>query len=512
MNATLTSVQTKTSRGETVMELKNVSKRYPGMLAVDSVSMKINAGEVHALLGENGAGKSTLMKIIAGSFNDYTGDINLNGQSTLLHTPQISKSKGVGMIYQELSLAGPISIAENINIGRLPKKFGFVVDRKMLVQRTQELLAQVGLDLDVDKTVDYLSPHEGQLVEIAKALGDNPQILVMDEPTSSLSHSEVELLFTIIEKLKAQGLAIIYISHHLPEVFRIADRVTVMRDGRKVFESGIEDVTPEILVQQMVGDVVKEVPEVTDRAIGDVRLSVNNLSRAGYFKHISFEARQGEVLGISGLAGSGRSEIARALCGLDRPDSGKVILDGEEYTPKSLIDSMDRGLCYLTEDRKQQGLFLRTDIRENILASLIKRHSKFQIYHPHDASKITEEMIRKMEIMPADDSAQVSNLSGGNQQKILLAKWLAIKPKVLILDEPTRGVDVGAKNLIHETVLRLAHEEGTTVILISSDLPELVRLSDRCLVIKEGCLIDTLPKNKLTEENVLLRAYGEQLR
>lgn len=499
------------SLNSNVMALHKVSKRYPGMLAVDSVSMEIKAGEVHALLGENGAGKSTLMKIIAGSFNDYTGDIEVNGKVTKLHSPAISKENGVGMIYQELSLAGPISIAENISIGRLPKKWGFVVDSAKLEQRTNELLAQVGLDLDIHQPVDHLSPHEAQLVEIAKALGDAPQVLVMDEPTSSLSHSEVERLFQIIDDLKKRGLAIVYISHHLPEIFRIADRVTVMRDGQKVFGATIDEVTPEILVREMVGQTVDDAKIEHRHNIGETRLSVNSLSRSGYFKDVSFEAKKGEVLGISGLAGSGRTEIARAICGLDRPDSGTVTLDGETYTPNCLIESMDRGLCYSTEDRKKQGLFLRTDIRENILSSLIKRHTKYQIYKPTDASDITSEMIKVMEIMPADDSAQVSNLSGGNQQKILLAKWLAIKPKVLILDEPTRGVDVGAKNLIHETIHRLAEETGTTVIVISSDLPELVRLSDRCLIIQEGRLIDTLPKDKITEQNILLRAYGEAI-
>lgn len=497
---------------DNVLQMNQVSKRYPGMLAVDSVSLDIKAGEVHALLGENGAGKSTLMKILAGSFNDYTGDIQIDGNRVDLHTPALAKENGIGMIYQELSLAGPLSIADNVLIGRLPKKLGFIIDSKKLESETKACLAKVGLDLDVNQLIEQLSPHEAQLVEIAKALGNNPRILVMDEPTSSLSHTEVERLFIIIEGLKKQGLAIIYISHHLPEVFRIADKVTVMRDGVKVFTSNIDEVTPESLVQGMVGQKIDEFYSHKKHQIGDVRFKVNNLTRHGFFKNISFEARQGEILGIAGLAGSGRSEIAKAITGMDPIDMGTVELDGEAYSPKSLQNSMNKGLCYLTEDRKKQGLFLRIDIKENILAPLIKQHSKGQLYSTQSGKMIPAEMIKQLEIMPTDETAQVSNLSGGNQQKILLAKWLAIKPKVLILDEPTRGVDVGAKNIIHETVIELARQSGTTILLISSDLPELVRLSDRCVVIKDGELIGEMQKEDLTEENVLLRANGESIK
>lgn len=285
-----------------------------------------------------------------------------------------------------------------------------------------------------------------------------------------------------------------------------------MRDGVKIFTSDIKDVTPEILVQGMVGQKIDEFYNHNKHEIGDIRFKVNNLNRNGFFKNISFEARKGEIVGIAGLAGSGRSEIARAITGMDPIDSGTLELEGEVYTPKSLQSSMDRGLCYLTEDRKKQGLFLRIDIKENILAPLIKKHSNGQIYSNQVGKDIPGKMIKQLEIMPSDETAQVSNLSGGNQQKILLAKWLAIEPKVLILDEPTRGVDVGAKNIIHETVIELARKSGTTILLISSDLPELVRLSDRCVVIKDGELIGEMQKDELTEENVLLRANGESIK
>lgn len=492
-----------------VLQMNQVSKRYPGMLAVDSVSLDITAGEVHALLGENGAGKSTLMKMLAGSFNDYTGEIQIDGKKVDLHTPSIAKENGIAMIYQELSLAAPLSIADNVLVGRLPQKMGFLIDSKKLQSETKKCLAKVGLDLDVHKPVSQLSPHEAQLVEIAKALGNNPRILVMDEPTSSLSHKEVERLFAIIEDLKKQGLAIIYISHHLPEIFRIADKVSVMRDGVKIFTSTIDEVTTEDLVQGMVGKNIDELYHQKTEQAGDIRFKVKDLNRYGFFKDISFEARKGEILGIAGLAGAGRTEIVRAIAGIDPIDSGSLEFDGEIFKPKSLQASMERGICYLTEDRKKQGLFLRLDIKENVLSTLIKKHTKGIVYSSLIGEGIPTEMIKKLEIMPNDESAQLSNLSGGNQQKILLAKCLAIKPKLLILDEPTRGVDIGAKQLIHETIIELAREMGTTILLISGDLPELVHLADRCIVIKDGQLIAEMKQEELNEENILLRANGE---
>lgn len=492
-----------------VLQLHQVSKRYPGMLAVDTVSVDFYAGEVHALLGENGAGKSTLMKMIAGSFDDYTGEIKVNSKRCQLHSPSIAKDNGIGMIYQELSLARPLSIAENILIGRLPTKFGFVVDSEKVIHETKICLQRVGLDLDPFALVDTLSPHESQLVEIAKVLGNHPKIIVMDEPTSSLSRSEVVRLFDIIKLLKAQGLAIIYISHHLPEIFKIADTVTVMRDGKKISTKAIADVTPKSLVQEMVGQSIEDFYQQRSHDIGEIRFEVKNLSRFGFFDDISFSAGRGEVVGIAGLAGAGRSELARALCGIDPFDQGSMTLDNLQYTPKSMANAIKSGVAYLSEDRKREGLFLRLDIKQNVLATLIDVHSKGLVYTPKAGRAVPGDLIKTLEIMPADELIDVSNLSGGNQQKVLLAKWLAIKPKVLILDEPTRGVDVGAKNIIHETIMRLAKDTGATVLLISSDLPELVRLADRCVVLREGRMIGEMKKSELSEEAVLLRANGE---
>lgn len=489
------------------LEMKGVSKRFPGTIAVDDVDFEVFAGEVHALVGENGAGKSTLMKILAGSFDDYTGTIAINGKVTALSSPSIAKKNGIGMIYQELSLARPISIAENLLVGRLPLK-GPLLDRKRLQTEAAFWLSQVGLSLDTTLPIEDISQHEAQLVEIAKVLSNRPCILVMDEPTSALSREEVERLFGIIEQLKSQGLAIVYISHHLPEVFRIADRITVMRDGKKVATRDKADVTREEVVQMMVGRSEKEFYRESKRERGKESLRVERLTRRGFFHDVSFTAHEREILGICGLAGAGRTELARVLVGLDRRDSGKVLMEGKEIDPRNMASGMRLGISYMTEDRKSEGLALRLSTRENTLAGLIRRHSRLGVYLPRLGNPVFEKLVAELSIYPADPLKTVANLSGGNQQKVLLGKWMACEPKVLILDEPTRGVDIGAKMTIHRSIERLA-DEGHTIILISSDLPELVGLADRVLIMRQGHLTREMHKRECTEESVLLAANTE---
>jgi len=488
--------------------MRQVGKRFPGTIAVDSVDFEVYAGEVHALVGENGAGKSTLMKMLAGSFNDYTGQIFINDKEVALHSPSIAKKFGIGMIYQELSLAKPISIAENILAGHLPHKGPFV-DKAAMRSAATRLMAMVGLDLDPGLPIEDISQHEAQLVEIAKVLGTNPCILVMDEPTSALSREEVERLFTIIEGLKKRGMAIVYISHHLPEIFRVADRVTVMRDGKKVGTKDIAEASREEIVQMMVGKSVKEFYKRRERTIGDVRLRVRNLSRWGFFHGVSFEAKQGEILGICGLSGAGRSELARVLVGLDPMDSGEIELDGEILQGRGMAFFLAKGLAYLTEDRKSEGLALRLSVEDNTLSAVIPSLAKGIFFDKKKGAPTVEQLLKELSVYPPDPNRTVGNLSGGNQQKVLLAKWLAGKPKVLILDEPTRGVDIGAKMIIHEAVERLA-EGGNTVVLISSDLPELVGLSDRVMIMRKGRFIKEMGYEQCTEEAVLLAANGEE--
>ncbi len=491
------------------LNMVRVTKSFPGTKAVDAVDFDVHPGEVHALVGENGAGKSTLMKMLAGSFNDYEGEIFIGGEKVDLHTPAIAKANGIEMIYQELSLALPISIAENVLIGRLPKTTLGFLDRKKIVEETRKSLNRVGLEhLDPFMPIEEISQHEAQLVEIAKALGNEPAILVMDEPTSALSREEVELLFSIIGRLKTEGLAIVYISHHLPEVFRIADRVTVLRDGKLIDTKPVATATREEVVQMMVGRSVTEFYSHQSHSTGKVRLKVEKLTRYGFFHDVSFEAFEGEVLGLGGLSGAGRTELARALVGLDQKDYGTIRVDGKKRNPRNLEKAMEQGIAYLTENRKTEGLALRLTVKENVLASLVPRHTKAGLYSEGSGIPVLNRLIKELSIYPPDPARMLNNLSGGNQQKVLLAKWMAVEPRVLILDEPTRGVDIGAKEIIHSSIENLARE-GHTVILISSDLPELVALSSRILIMRQGRIIREIPKSEATEESVLLAANGD---
>jgi ribose transport system ATP-binding protein len=490
------------------LRMKYVSKKYPGTLAVDGVDFEARAGEVHAIMGENGAGKSTLMKILAGSFNDYTGSIFIGQKEVKLHSPAIARAYGIGMIYQELSLARPISIAENLLIGRLPRKYGFWLDRKAMVQQASHLCEKVGLDLDPLKAIEDISHHQSQLVEIAKVLGSNPCILVMDEPTSALSREEAGRLFKIIRQLKNRGITIIYISHHLPEVFEIADRVTVMRDGKIIGTKSINHATPSMVVQMMVGQAIDKFYVQRRPKIGKTILNVNNLTRNGFFHNASFHARRGEILGVAGLTGAGRTEMARSMCGLDPLDIGTIAVNGKQIEQHSYSSAIKHGLLYLSEDRKTDGLFLRLSVKHNMVSAIIDRHTCCGIYSTRHENAKTTELIEKLDIITPSASADVSNLSGGNQQKVLLGKWIAADPAILVLDEPTRGVDIKAKMKIHKAIIELA-DNGRAIILISSDLPELVGLSDRVVVMREGYLISEMQKEQLSEESVLLAMNGE---
>lgn len=485
-----------------------VGKRYPATIAVDNVDFEVYAGEVHALVGENGAGKSTLMKMLAGSFNDYTGAIFVNDREVRLSSPSVAKSYGIGMIYQELSLAQPISIAENLLAGRLPRK-GLFIDRDKMVKQAKRLLKTVGLDtLDPLLPIEDISQHEAQLVEIAKVVGTNPCILVMDEPTSALSKEEVERLFEIIGRLRNTGMAIVYISHHLPEIFRIADRVTVMRDAKKVATRNINEISREEIVQMMVGKSIKEFFQKEAHPIGKPLLEVKNLSRWGFFHHIDMTVHAGEIVGICGLSGAGRSELAQVICGVEKADEGSIVLDGEDIGTLSMAKRVMKGLGYLTEDRKLEGLALRLAMDDNILSAMIPQLRHGVVYNNRYGKEMAEKLVKDLSIYPTDLSRTAGNLSGGNQQKLLLAKWMATNPKVLILDEPSRGVDVGAKMTIHDTIERLA-KEGSAVIVISSDLPELVRLSDRVLIMRKGHFTRNMEQSELSEESLLLAANTE---
>ena len=493
------------------LNMRNISKQFPGTLAVDDVSFDIRAGEVHAIVGENGAGKSTLMKIMAGSFSDYTGNISISGKDVQLHSPSIAKGFGIGMIYQELSLARPISIAENLLVGRLPKmkSLPMFIDKKETERQARELLGRVGLEyLDVHIPISEISQCEAQLVEIAKVLGNKPSIIVMDEPTSALSSEEVERLFGIIGKLKEEGIAVAYISHHLQEIFALADRVTVLRDGKHVGTYDITDTNAEQIVELMVGRSIGQFYAERTSELGEEIFRVDNVSRYGFFHNISLNARKGEILGVCGLAGAGRSELARSIVGIDPLDAGDVYLHGEKVTFKNMHKAIESGVAYLTENRKVDGLALPLTIAENTTASIIPRLTSGIFFNPSKSRSTVADMIEQLVIYPAEPGRPTQNLSGGNQQKVLLAKWVATKPKVLILDEPTRGVDVGAKEVIHKAIVELA-AQGNAVILITSDLPEMVGLCDRAVIMRAGHIIGEISHEHINEASLLLAANGE---
>jgi len=496
---------------EPILSLKNISKSFLGTLAVNKVDFNIYAGKVHAIVGENGAGKSTLMNIIGGLFDDFSGEVFLDGQAISLTTPSISKAKGIEMIHQELSLAGPISIAENLLVGRLPSSYRIFLNKKKMIEEVKKSLERVGLGyLNPMMLISNISQHEAQLVEIAKALANNPRILVMDEPTSSLSHEETERLFNIIKNLKKQGLAIIYVSHHLQEVFKIADFITVMRDGRKLGTFRKGEISVEKIIELMVGRKKSEFYKHEKHGVklGEELLRVKNASRNGFFHNVSFYAKEGEIIGVCGITGSGRSEMARSVCGIDPLDSGEVYICGKKVRIRNLTDAIKHKLIYLTEDRKNEGLALRLTVMENLLAVLIPKLTEGILYKEKKGGKVFKKFINKLLITPQDPKKCINNLSGGNQQKVLLAKFLATNPKVLFLDEPTRGVDVGAKNIIHQIMIEHAHN-GNAVIIISSDLTELVELSDRIYVMRSGHFIKEMKARNCNEETLLLSASGE---
>ena len=490
------------------LEMKNVSKSFPGTRAVDDVSFGVRPGEVHALVGENGAGKSTLMKIMAGSFSDYTGEIVMNGKTVNLYSPSAAKDFGIGMIYQELSLARPISIVENLMAGRLPKKMGFI-NWKAAEQDSKALLERVGLsDLDVHKPISEISQHEAQLVEIAKVLGLNPSVLVMDEPTSALSNTEVNRLFNIIRQLKNQGIAIAYISHHLQEIFEIADRITVMRDGKHVKTANIGEVTNEQIVELMVGRSINEFYTKREAKIGEELFRLEDLSRYGFFHNVNLSVKAGEILGVCGLAGAGRTEFARSLMGIDPLDAGNIYLNGEKIRIRSMSEAISKGIAYLTESRKTDGLALALTVAENCLACIIPRLSRGPFYSGKRNKGKVLELIEALRIYAPGIDVPVRNLSGGNQQKVLMAKWLAAVPKVMILDEPTRGVDIGAKEIIHKAIAGIA-TEGNSVILFTSDLPEMAGLCDRVVIMYQGHIIGEIDRENMSEGSLLLAANGK---
>ena len=489
-----------------ILEVKGVNKSFPGVKALDNVSMEVRRGEVHALLGENGAGKSTLMKILAGVYQPDSGEIFIRGRKVVLDNPKTSRDMGIGMVHQELHLNPHQTVMENIFMGREPsRKFGFI-DGKHLYKQTADILERLERKMKPNQKVGELSIAEQQMVEIAKAISLDADLIIMDEPTSSVTEEEREVLFSTINRLRKQGVAIIYISHRMEEIFEIADRATIMRDGQTIETRDLdENVTIDQIISSMVGRKISYVSHQRKNLSDDVVLSVKNLSREGVCDDISFDLKYGEVLGIAGLVGAGRTEIMRCIFGLDKKDTGTIMIEGKECDIKSPKDAIELGIGFVTEDRKVEGLVLSMSVGKNITMSILERLCKFNFIDDKKAVELAKEYIERLSIRTPSYKQIVENLSGGNQQKVVIAKWLLTQPKVLILDEPTRGIDVGAKNEIYKLMNQLS-ERGIGIIMISSELPEILRMSDRILVIREGRITASFDSSECSQERIMKHA------
>jgi ribose transport system ATP-binding protein len=493
---------------EPLLCLNGVGKRFPGVIALQNVSFDVRAGEVHAICGENGAGKSTLMKIVSGQYRPDEGEIFLDGREHHFSSTLEAQGAGIAIIHQELNLIPHLSIAENIFLAREPKR-GFFIDRARLAADSQMALERIGLALKPRTLVGSLSVAQQQMIEIAKALSLNARLLIMDEPTSSLTESETVHLFRIIKELRKAGVGIVYISHRLDELAEIADRVTVLRDGRTISTDDFAATTIEQVVAHMVGRDLDDVfPERKSQPTNEVLLSVSGLTRREVFGPVSFELRRGEILGFAGLMGAGRTEVARAVFGADPVDAGEVQLKGERLSIHSPIDAIRHGIAYLSEDRKGNGLALQMTVAKNItLANVEAVSGAGGFIRFEEEAKVARRYVDALGIRTPSVNQITRNLSGGNQQKVVISKWLFRESKILFFDEPTRGIDVGAKYAIYELMDRLA-AQGIGVVLISSELPEIMGMTDRVAVFHEGQIAGVLDTRKTNQEEIMHYASG----
>ncbi len=495
-----------------LLEVRGVSKAFPGVQALDNVDFEAYAGEVVALLGENGAGKSTLMKILSGAYRMDAGEIRLHGQPVTPQGPQHAQQLGIAIIYQEFNLTPNQTVATNIFLGRELYRPGVwrtlrIVDYEHMRQEAAALLSRLGARFSPDALVRDLSVAEQQMVEIAKALAIKAEVIIMDEPTSALGEEEVAVLFDIVRTLKEQGLAVIFITHRLEEVFRVADRVVVLRDGRRVGGMPISEATPERIISLMVGRSLDEVFQKHDVQFGETVLEVRGLTRHGVIEDVSFTVRRGEILGLAGLVGAGRTETARAIFGADPLDAGEIYIDGKRVDIRSPEDAVKAGLALVPENRQQQGLVLIHSVERNIALPNLDRLSSNGIANRHKMHDLAQRYVDRLDIRTPSLAQRVMYLSGGNQQKVVLAKWLAAEPKVLILDEPTRGIDVGAKAEVHAIMSDLA-QQGIGIIMISSEMPEILAMSDRIAVMCEGRVATILDRSQATQERIMAYASG----
>lgn len=491
---------------EFILEMKDIKKHFSGIKALDGVDLKVKKGEVHALLGENGAGKSTLMKILGGAYIKDSGEIYMDGERVQISSPAQSQNCGIAVIYQEQALVECLTVADNIMLGRIPNRGGAILEKDH-VQRAMEAMEQVGSTFDPHMLIKDLSVAQRQFVEIAKAISMDAKIIVMDEPTSVLTTPETEVLFKLIRRLKQQGRSMIYISHRLEELPQIADVCSVLKDGVYVGSKDMKDVTKNVLISMMTGREIQNIYPDKPKAFGEVRLEVTGLTYKKVFQNITFSVRAGEILGFSGLVGSGRSETARAIFGVDPIEAGSVKLDGTEIKVKSPGKALEQGIVYITEDRKGDGLLLGMSIYNNLSISTLTNWTRFGVIRSRQERETVSKYMEQLKVKCADGSQAVGELSGGNQQKVMIARAMLTGAKVIIIDEPTRGVDVGTKTEIYKIIRELA-DKGAAVLMISSELPEVIGMSDRVLVMHNGKISGEVLASEATEEKILLLATG----
>ncbi len=495
------------SEAPALFRLRRVTKRFGGVTAVEDVDFDLRPGEVHALVGENGAGKSTLMKIVHGLYAPDEGTLEVGGEVVEFSSPRDAEMAGIAMIPQELDLFPELSVTENLYVGRQrPRTRWGTLDRRAMRAEARRRLGSLGVNLDVTTPVKRLSAANQQIVAIARALVGEARVVVMDEPTASLTGREVQQLFRIISDLTSGGVGVVYISHRLDEIFTISDRITVLRDGRHITTAPASGLDAEELVRLMVGRPLNELFTRHPHEFGEVALEVRGLTRTGEFEDVDLSVRRGEIVGLAGLVGAGRSELAQSIFGIRPPEAGEIRVHGEEVGIRSPQAAMERGLFYVPEERRSQGLILPFSIKNNITLSILDRISRFG-FVPRAERQMADRFARELSIRGAGISEPVSRLSGGNQQKVVLAKSLAREPQILLLDEPTRGIDVGAKSEIYRLIDELA-KEGKAILLISSELEEILSMSDRILVMREGRITGEFKRGEATQENVMTAATG----
>lgn len=493
--------------GDTILKLNHVTKLYPGVVALDDMNMDFREGEVHAIVGENGAGKSTMIKTISGAIEPTQGTIEISGEVFHKLTPKLSREKGVAVIYQEFTLVPVLSAADNIFMGEYMMN-GMVLDRKGMEAKARELFERLHVNIDPRAKVADLTTGFQQIVEIAKAVSKDAKILIMDEPSAPLTISEVEAMYEIVDRLKSEGVTILYISHRMEEIFRLSDRVSIIRDGKYITTVNTADTNKQELIKLMVGRELNESYPERQKEAKETILKLDKVSGNGV-KDISLELKKGEILGLGGLVGAGRTELAQLIFGSEKITSGEIIYKGRPLKIKNCQQAIEAGIAMIPEDRKQHGVVLDMSIIENTTMPCLKRISKYSVINPKKEEDVTESYKKSLLIKTPTIRQLVKNLSGGNQQKVVLAKWLAMNPEVIIFDEPTRGIDVGAKQEIYDIMNQLA-DEGKAIIMISSDMEELIGMSDRVVVLCKGRLAGSLSKEEISQESILMKAAGAE--